>query len=467
MTLFQHPASVESMDPGSTPWELGRGSVIEPAFHRGWLVGLLVIFFAGYLFQYPALVLTGYFLIVFRFGAHWYAQRALAGVTYHRDFSKRRTFPGEETVMTVEIANRKWLPLSWLAAVDHWAAALSFFGANGQAMSDRSSDLVTLLFSLRGSEQARRNYRIRPEKRGVYTFGPTAVTAGDPFGLFSRRAPVERRDVLIVYPHLVPLEALHLPYQAPFGEVAAQHSMLHDPVRTVGVRDYHPEDSFRYVHWKASARRQALQVRVFEPTTAYTLVLMLNVATFARHWEGTRSELLERAVSAAASIASHAVERRWLVGLAANGAMANADQPIRVPPGRGPDQLSFLLEALAGVTSFTTSPFEQFLLSESNRVAWGATLVVVTTVVTEEIRASLDRLRAAGRQIVLVALTAQPPETSEDLIVYHVPNEGLAFDPEQPGAKARLNLVSGRTLEADPSLARQRHMPARALGGVQ
>jgi hypothetical protein len=121
-------------------------------------------------------------------------------------------------------------------------------------------------------------------------------------------------------------------------------------VRTVGVRDYRPADSFRHVHWKASARRQNLQVRVFEPTTAYTMILVLNVATFTWHWEGTRPELMERAVCATASIANYAVERRWLVGLAANGAMPNADQPIRVPPGRGPDQLSFSIPPTRGRT---------------------------------------------------------------------------------------------------------------------
>jgi uncharacterized protein (DUF58 family) len=278
---------------------------------------------------------------------------------------------------------------------------------------------------------------------------------------------VAKRSSLVVYPHVVPLEALQLPYQAPFGQVATRHSVLNDPVRTVGVRDYRPEDSFRHVHWKASARRQALQVRVFEPTMAYTLVLVLNVATFARHWEGTRTEILERAVSATASLASHAIKRRWLVGLAANGAMPNADQSIRVPPGRGPDQLSHLLEALAGVTSFTTAPFERFLLEESTRMAWGATLVIFTAVVTDEILASLTRLQRAGRQVVLMALTAEPPGAPPDLIVYHAPNEGVAFDPEQAGGRARFVLAQPGSLAQEPARGSRRPLPAGIQGSVQ
>ena len=53
-------------------------------------------------------------------------------------------------------------------------------------------------------------------------------------------------------------------------------------MRTVGVRDYRPGDSPRRLHWKATARApgQALQVKLFEPTT-----------THRRHHE--REELLQ------------------------------------------------------------------------------------------------------------------------------------------------------------------------------
>jgi uncharacterized protein (DUF58 family) len=422
---------------GDLPWKLGRGQIAEPALHRGWQLVIVILFFVGYLLQYPVLVLTGIFFLVFRYGSHWYGRRALQGVEYRRYFSQRRTFPGEETVMTVQVANRKRLPLSWLAVVDHWADELAFATPEGRLLPNRPADLITLLFSLRGREQVGRSYRILPEHRGIYPFGPIALSAGDPFGLFTNHSRTKSRDWLIVYPRLVPLEELELPYQAPFGDGSVRQSIFQDPVRTVGVRDYQPSDSFRHVHWKASARRQNLQVRVFEPTTAYTMILVLNVATFARYWEGTRPEIMERVVSAAASIANHAVERRWLVGLAANGAMPNADQPIRVPPGRGPDQLSFVLEALAGVTSFTIAPFERFLLSESSRLAWGATLVVVTAVVTDEILVSLNRLRNAGRRVVLVALTAELPQPPPGLLTFYSPNEGLAFEPGQAKGKVR------------------------------
>jgi uncharacterized protein (DUF58 family) len=203
----------------------------------------------------------------------------------------------------------------------------------------------------------------------------------------------------------------------------------------VGVRDHQPEDSFRHIHWKASARRQDLQVKVYEPTTSHSLVLFVNVATFAHHWQGTDPLLLEQVIAMAASVASHGLEGRQLIGLLANGSIPHSDQPIKVLPSRRPDQLARILEALAAVTSFTTSSIGSLLLAESPRLPWGATLVVITGVVTEELVAALVRLHEVGRRVVLVsleeadsALLPLPYALPPGIGVYHLPASQLPFD---------------------------------------
>ena len=115
------------------------------------------------------------------------------------------------------------------------------------------------------------------------------------------------------------MEALGFPPKEPLGETKAAWRIFEDRVRPLGVREHQPGDSFRDVHWKASARRQDLQVKIYEPTTSHNLVLFLNVATFARHWHGIDPVRLEKTIGVAASIASHAVDQRMIVGLIANG----------------------------------------------------------------------------------------------------------------------------------------------------
>jgi uncharacterized protein (DUF58 family) len=163
------------------------------------------------------------------------------------------------------------------------------------------------------------------------------------------------------------------------------------------------------------------------------MAVFLNVATFARHWLGFDPDLLERAVSVAASICNYGVQQGWGVGVYANGAVPNSDQPIRVPPGRSPGQLGNVLEALAAVTEFATGAIDMMLLRESPHLPWVSTIVLVSAVVTEEIMIALVRLHEAGRRVVLLALGDDPPPTlaigrrTEPILTYHIPSTVPAF----------------------------------------
>jgi uncharacterized protein (DUF58 family) len=290
-------------------------------------------------------------------------------------------------------------------------------------------------FSVSWFERVTRRIQLRCTRRGFYPLGPVELTSGDIWGLFSESRTEGVLDWLIVYPQVLPLPVLGFPPKQPFGEIKADWRIFEDPSRAVGIRDHQPEDSFRHIHWKASARRQDLQVKVYEPTTSHSLVLFVNVATFTHHWQGTDPLLLEQVIAMAASVASHGLEGRQLVGLLANGAIPHSDQPIKVLPSRRPDQLARVLEALAAVTSFTTSSIESLLLAESPRLPWGATLVVITGVVTGNLLAALVHLHAVGRRVVLVsledadsALLPLPYALPPGIRVHHLPASELPFD---------------------------------------
>jgi uncharacterized protein (DUF58 family) len=162
---------------------------------------------------------------------------------------------------------------------------------------------------------------------------------------------------------------------------------------------------------------------MYEPSQDPQMMICLNVATLSRYWQGIIPELLERAVSVAGSLAAYCIERRMPVGLVANGVLAGSDQPLRLLPGRNPDQLVNIMELLAAIQPLASNQIEKTLLQESPRLPWGATLLVVSAVVTEELLAALFELDHAGRQIVLFTLAEAPPEPIEyqtHILVYHL-----------------------------------------------
>jgi hypothetical protein len=62
------------------------------------------------------------------------------------------------------------------------------------------------------------------------------------------------------------------------------------------------------------------------------------------------------------------------------------------------------MESLAAVSSVATKQFEDLIRLECPRLPWGSTLVIVTSIVTDPLKATLADLNAEGRRVVLVTL---------------------------------------------------------------
>ena len=387
-----------------------------------WLPIMGMILILGIILRVPLLVALPAALLVVLGVAGLWQKHSLDGVTYRRRFHYTRAFPGETVPLHVEVENRKFLPLSWLRIQDPWPKAVGPEDEEILAPShipDRG--YLTNVFSLRWFERARRAYQLLFRKRGVYAVGPARMDSGDLFGFFEKVQEGERVEHLTVFPALLPMQEIDLPAEDPFGDRRSRRRLFEDPNRPMGVREYRPEDSFRRVHWPATARTGQLQVKVYQPTSGQVMLVCLNVSTFARHWEGVYPELLEYLVQVAATLVNQGIQDGYKVGLIANGCLAHADQPFRIPPGRSPQQLSRLLEALAGVTPVVTAPFERFLLREAPRVPYGATLLILTAITTPELAEVIMQLKRHERKITLLSLAKDTPMVIPGVQVIHRP----------------------------------------------
>ena len=388
-----------------------------------WLALCILLMALGSLLRLRELVVLPAFLLTI-LGVAWAWQRhVLDRVSYRRLFRYRRAFPGERLPLTLIIENLKLTPVPWLRALDPWPRAVGPVDESILAPSSAQDEgVLTNVFSLKWFERVRRSYELLCRRRGIYKVGPAQLSSGDLFGLYEAELSPVRADLIVVYPEIKPLADLGFPAEDPFGDRPSRRRMFEDPARVMGVRDYAPTDSIRRIHWTATARIGALQVKEYEPTTARNLVVCLNVATFEQHWLGVDSTLLEALVGLSASIIYAAAADGYSVGLYSNGCLAHADQPFRLQPSRSPDQLGELLQALAGVTPFVTGAYERFLLEAAPRIPFGSLLVLVTAIIKPELPESLLYLRRRGRRVVLVALTADSPPPVPDILIYHLPH---------------------------------------------
>jgi uncharacterized protein (DUF58 family) len=343
-----------------------------------------------------------------------WSRRCLDGVEYRRRLGQRRAFFGEEVELVVEIVNRKLLPLAWLEAEDELPSDLAPENAPLVGTHNRGRGRLVNLLSLRPYERVRRHYRLVCRARGEHVLGPLRLRSGDPFGFHTAEVVSTEPDYLLVYPRVLPLERLGLPSRDPFGELRTRSWLFEDPLRIVGARDYTPSDSPRRIHWPATARAGRLQVKLYQPTTSHRLVVVLNLNTVGPDWwaQGYDPDLLELAITTAASLAAWAAERGYQVGLSANGSLRRLGGQVRIPPGRDPDQLGRVLEALARSLPFASRSLGVLLREEARALPYGSTLVVVTSRLDENALAELRVLGAAGNRVVLLLIGERAPDAA-------------------------------------------------------
>ncbi len=387
---------------------------------------LLIVTLLGLslLLRSPLLLLLDVLLALVAGASALWGRYCLAGVSYARHFGTQRLFCGEQTDLWIEIVNAKPLPLAWLKAEDEFPEEFAVERVELTSSSRPHRRTLTNLLSLRWYERVRRRYRITAEHRGAFEFGPVLLSSGDIFGFQLRLAEMPSRQVVLVYPRLVPVPRLKIRAARPGGELRSERRVVEDPLALAGVRDYRPGDSLRHIHWKSTAQHGQLQTKLFEPGANQQLILFLNGQTLEHAYEGIIADYLETVVVIGASLANAALEARYPVGLFTNNNARDEARRVRLPASRHGAQLTRILETLAQLTHFTQLSFDQLLRLEAGQLPFGASLVAVSAIVNEAILAALLAMHDAGHPVSLIVVhdDERPPvmPLPSELDVYFV-----------------------------------------------
>lgn len=324
-----------------------------------------------------------------------WARLALAEVDYQCTPSSYRFMEGDNFDLAMTVENRKPLPLPWVSITEFIPNGLELASAGGLKLSQFGMVEVKQETSLGQYERATFRHRLRAAKRGHYAFGPSRIVSGDIFGFYQASLESFRRPHgVVVYPRTVPLPSFYLPPSRPVGDALSRVRRVDDPTRPAGLREYRPGDPARRIDWKATARRNAVFVRTYDPSIAQQVMILVECDTSEIDRWSNRPELLEAAVTGAASVAVRSIDLGCSVGVVVNCNIAGGVAPPFVAPGAGPNQLTAVMTTLAGATSMTTRPLEQ-VIEQNGSVPNGATVVYVAGLFRP---ASIDLLKALKRR---------------------------------------------------------------------
>ena len=398
---------------------------------EGWVVLFSILLIVG-VFAAEGLVIGFAIMGLSVVGISWIWNKvSLEELTYERHLERERLFIGEEISLEITVTNKKPVPLGRVSVEDEFAKEIELTVAATGDRATASDSALRHSTSLAWYERIRWVYRLTCNQRGLYSFGPARIVSGDLFGFFRSESSESSSDYLLVYPRVLPLPEMGLPATRPLGEVAGGMRIFEDPSRPKSIRQYQQGDPLKIVDWKSSAKRGELQVRTYEPSSTFTVMLCMAVETSERLWEGYSPVHLERVIVATASLASYVTERQHTVGLFSNGMpvlshrMAGppivAQEPMKIPASRSPEQLTAILEALATVRPLAMSSMDTQLGGYARQLPMGATIVLVAAFVSSRLVEVVGDLRRGGHKIVVVYVGDDScPDMPEGVLVHEI-----------------------------------------------
>jgi len=159
---------------------------------------------------------------------------------------------------------------------------------------------------------------VMPRLRGPAELGWLYVTVTNAIGLVARRWILRERVSIRIYPDLSAVER--------YGELARRGRLVEAGFRKLrlhgrggefdALREWTPDDEFRTINWKATARRGKLMVEQYDVERSQTIMLVLDAGRLMTPRLGPQQKF-DYAITAALSVAAIAALADDKVGLMA------------------------------------------------------------------------------------------------------------------------------------------------------
>lgn len=347
---------------------------------RSFLAAGLTAVLCAVLLGQSALLSVGLLLSVLPLAAAAMLTRTRYRVASGRRLSPSRAPAGQEARVHLRVDNISRVPTGLLMLEDKVPYVL---GPRPRFVLDRVEP--------HGHREV--SYRVRSDLRGRYPLGPLQLRLGDPFGLCELTRAFTSADTLTVVPQVQALPPVRLSGEwTGYGESHSRAVALAGEDDAV-PREYRHGDDLRRVHWRSTAKYGELMVRREEAPLRSRATVLLDTRAAGHQGSGPASSF-EWAVSAAASVSLHLLDRGYTVRLltdtgdAVSGTAAGSGGGFG---GASAEAAGVLLDALAMVRYSTGNgldPAEEVL-----RLGGEGLVVALLGDLDDEQLAGLARLR--------------------------------------------------------------------------
>ncbi|NVZ79291.1 DUF58 domain-containing protein, partial [Pseudomonas gingeri] len=293
--------------------------------------------------------------------------------------------------------------------------------------------------ALQPGEKSELGYRVRPLRRGHFTFERCEISLPSPLGLWSQRRYLALDDATRVYPDFARLYGARL---LAVDNWLSQLGVRQRQRRGLGLefnqlREFREGDSLRQIDWKATARQRTPIAREYQDERDQQIIFMLDCGRRMRSQDGELAHF-DHALNACLLLSYVALRQGDAVGLSTFA----GDQPRFLSPVKGQGQLNLLLNAVYDLDSSQRPADYQAAASQVlARQKRRALVVLVTNLRDEDDEELLTAVKRLGRQhrVLVASLREEILDQLRQSPVQTLP-EALAYCGTVDYLNARANL---------------------------
>ncbi|MEZ0296398.1 MAG: DUF58 domain-containing protein, partial [Candidatus Methylacidiphilales bacterium] len=229
---------------------------------------------------------------------------------------------------------------------------------------------------LRGLSDQRLTYTVRSYQRGQFAFRDIFYRATGTLGLVRRQERLEAPAQVVVLPDISAAGARELALSLGSQLMAGQRTATFrgEGREFESLRLYQPDDEFRYIDWKATAKRGQLISRQYQTERDQRLLIMIDLGRLMSQRIGQYSKL-DYAVNAAVRLAQTALFKGDLVGLL----LFSHDIAFYLPPHKGTSQFKAIVQALVSAQPRRMEPNYRLVFNYAARKNIRRTFMVCFT----------------------------------------------------------------------------------------
>lgn len=292
---------------------------------------------------------------------------------------------------------------------------------------------------LKGGQECRISYTLRPLQRGEYAFGNINAFVTSPLALVQRRYIFEQPQTIPAYPSFLHLKQYQLmAVSSSLNETGTRRlRKTGSSMEFEQIKEYVTGDDRRNVNWKATARRSDLMVNIFtDEKSQHVYCLIDKGRNMKMPFEGMT--LLDYAINASLVLSNVALLKHDKIGL-----LTFAKEPASFLAADSRSiQMERILENLyRQQTQFSETDFEALYTHVRGKVKNRALLILFTNFESiPGFQRQLPYLRRMARHHLLLvvffentelkALRERPAENLEDIYIKTIANK-FAFEKRQ------------------------------------